>query len=365
MVVGRDHDDGVAAHDGRRKTGDEAVERGLVGREDRDHAGRLGDGEVEVRAGNGIRRAEHLGELVRPARVPDDAIDRALDLTTAGAHGGEARRPASPSSRRAGTAPDRGCRRSRAPNRRTPCAPRRRPRARPSVSPRDVVALDLERPPGLGARERAADEQLVGLPDRRGASPVIRTSGTPRARGGRPRGRSRTPCSRRTASRIEAVEGVGPHDARAQPLGHPEDPRALLRPDPGREPVHRVVRLLDRLVRRPEGEHLQHRPEDLLLRDPVALRDAREHGRREPVAALGQLAGRLVDLRPLLLPACDELADPVELRRRVDRTDVRVLVERVADAQGRPSGASACARAGRGSTPARAAASPRSRRGPG
>ena len=47
--------------------------------------------------------------------------------------------------------------------------------------------------------------------------------------------------------------------------------------------------------------HREHRPEDLLLRDPVALRDAREDGRREPVALLGQPARRLVDLGALLL----------------------------------------------------------------
>src|SRR5688500_19633995 len=41
---------------------------------------------------------------------------------------------------------------------------------------------------------------------------------------------------------IEAVEGVRPDDARLELVGHPEDPRALLRPDAGREPVGGVVR---------------------------------------------------------------------------------------------------------------------------
>src|SRR6266508_2766895 len=117
--------------------------------------------------------------------------------------------------------------------------------------------------------------------------------------------------------RIEAVEGIRPDDAGAQALGHPEDARALL----------------DRLVRRAERQHAQHRTEDLLLRDPVALRDVREDGRREPVALLRQAARRLVDLRSFVASRLHELFDLVELHARVDRADVGVLVERVADAQ--------------------------------
>src|SRR5581483_263091 len=46
--------------------------------------------------------------------------------------------------------------------------------------------------------------------------------------------------------RIEAVVRVRPDHAGLQPLGHPEDPRALLGPHAGGETVRRVVRLLDR-----------------------------------------------------------------------------------------------------------------------
>src|ERR1051325_10168696 len=69
-------------------------------------------------------------------------------------------------------------------------------------------------------------------------------------------------------------------------------------------------------------------------REPIALRDVGEHGRHEPVALLRQAARRLVDLGALLLPATHELLDLLELRARVDRADVGVLVERIADAQG-------------------------------
>src|SRR3954447_25497417 len=106
--------------------------------------------------------------------------------------------------------------------------------------------------------------------------------------------------------RVEAVERVRPHDAGAQPVRHPEDARALLRPDTGAQSVRRVVRLLDRLVRRAECQDRQHGAEDLLLRDAVALRNIREDRRREPVALLRQAAGRLVDLGALFFPGCDE-----------------------------------------------------------
>src|SRR4051794_29411898 len=133
--------------------------------------------------------------------------------------------------------------------------------------------------------------------------------------------------------RVEAVERVRPDDARTQALSHPEDARSLLGPNSRAQSVRRVVRLLERFLGRAERQHGEHRPEDLLLRDAVALRDVREHRRREPIALLGQSARRLIDLRAFLLPARDELPDLLELHRRVDRADVAVLVERIADAQ--------------------------------
>ena len=88
---------------------------GSLGREHRDDTGRLGHGEVEVRAGDGVRAAEHLRQLVGPAGVPDDPVDRALDLAPAGARRAPGRRRASPSSRRGGRAPGRGCTASHPP----------------------------------------------------------------------------------------------------------------------------------------------------------------------------------------------------------------------------------------------------------
>src|SRR5262245_65564423 len=64
--------------------------------------------------------------------------------------------------------------------------------------------------------------------------------------------------------RVELVERVGPDDTGPQLVGDGQDARALLGPDPRRQPVRRVVGLLDRLGRRAEGEDGQDRAEDLL-----------------------------------------------------------------------------------------------------
>src|ERR1700686_4513413 len=97
---------------------------------------------------------------------------------------------------------------------------------------------------------------------------------------------------------IELVEGVRPDDARLEQRAHLENPRSLIGPHTGREAVHGVVRLLDRLFERAKGENAQHRSENLLARDAVALRDTREHSRLVVVALCRQLTRRrLIDLR--------------------------------------------------------------------
>ena len=201
MRVGRNHDDRVSSHERRCQPRDEPVERRLVRCEERHHAGRLGDGEVEVRTRNGIRRPEHLGELVSPARVPDHAIDRGLDLVTSRAHPGQPlaarlHRLCKPIQHLTAVVGGR-------------CSPARERLARRDhrfacILPRakrNVVPLALERPARFGPRERTADEQLVRLADRQPCHRTLRrrTSGTPRARDARLRGRIPTPCSRRTA----------------------------------------------------------------------------------------------------------------------------------------------------------------------
>ncbi len=66
----------------------------------------------------------------------------------------------------------------------------------------------------------------------------------------------------------------------------------------------------------------------------MGLGDAGEERRREPEAVVGQLAGRRPAAGTLLLADVGQLADLGQLLSGVDRTDVGVLVERIADPQG-------------------------------
>src|ERR1019366_1119027 len=77
------------------------------------------------------------------------------------------------------------------------------------------------------------------------------------------------PVPAERARRVEPVIGVGPDHARAQPLRHPENPAALLGPDPGRQSVRRVVRLRHGFLWSAERQHRQHRAEDLLPGDAI------------------------------------------------------------------------------------------------
>ena len=54
-------------------------ERGGLRRQDADDAGRLGHAEVEERAGDRIGGPDDLGQLVRPAGIPDPAVDGGID----------------------------------------------------------------------------------------------------------------------------------------------------------------------------------------------------------------------------------------------------------------------------------------------
>src|SRR6516162_7030912 len=87
---------------------------------------------------------------------------------------------------------------------------------------------------------------------------------------------------------IEPVERVRPDHPGPQPGRQPQDQRSLLRPDPGRQAIGGVVRLLDRLGRRAERQHGKHRPEDLLLRDAVRRGHPGKDRRREPEPAVRQ-----------------------------------------------------------------------------
>ena len=166
MDLRRDGDDCVASHERRHDPGHEPEERRLTRSEDGDDAGRLRHREVEVGAGDGIRAAEDLRHLVRPARVPDDTIDRGLDLLLSGGELREVRcarlhhlgQPVEhlPPVVRGHPGPG-GETRARRTNRVAGILPRRSP---------DVLPLGLVGPAGLRPGEGASDVELVRLLDR-------------------------------------------------------------------------------------------------------------------------------------------------------------------------------------------------------
>ena len=127
----------------------------------------VGSGTVKLKYGpaTGFDEPSTCASLsAQPAYQTKRSID-ALDLARARSTARRTRPCAPPSSRRSGRAPGRGCTRS--------CPPIRQGAARRADGvanvlargARDVLALRLVRAPRLGARESAADEELVGLLD--------------------------------------------------------------------------------------------------------------------------------------------------------------------------------------------------------
>ncbi len=92
----------------------------LLGSENPDDSGRLRHGEVEVRPGDGIRRAEHLRAACRPSPRTRRA-DRSSGRPPPARSRGRRTRPGAPrASRRSGRRPGRGCKRSSPTSRRPP-----------------------------------------------------------------------------------------------------------------------------------------------------------------------------------------------------------------------------------------------------
>ena len=129
---------------------------------------------------------------------------------------------------------------------------------------------------------------------------------------------------------VRRVVGVDPRDAGAQGLDHAHRARDVLGPHSSGEPVDGVVGDPDGLFLVVEGDHHEHRPEDLLLGDAHRVVDAHEDGglvveaaAAEPVAA-GRQRGALV------LADGHVLLDRLELLPAHQRTHLALGVERVA-----------------------------------
>ena len=161
-----DRDDGVAADERRRDPRDEAEQRRLLRRDDGDDAGRLGHGEVEVRARR--RGSTTPSTCASLSAKPAYQTQRSIARSTSSRPGRELGELGGARLHHLGdpvehlAAVVRGRRR-----------PLRLRGARGddgvagvlARGPRDVLALRLVGAPRLGARERAADEELVGLLD--------------------------------------------------------------------------------------------------------------------------------------------------------------------------------------------------------
>ena len=214
-----DDDAGVAGDDHRGDHADQAEQRRLLRRQHGDDAGRLGDREVEVRPGDRVGAADDLGDLVGPAGVPDEPVDRrvdgglglplgaalaALDLLDELARAG----PRAP--RRSGRRPGRGCTACGSTSRRTPCGRPRRRRGRPCArrarrwrgsGPWRPRRRTSGRTRCAGTRRRCRACRSCARRARArpsvGFGSAVSGQGRPPVRGGRPRGRSPTPCSRR------------------------------------------------------------------------------------------------------------------------------------------------------------------------
>ena len=185
----RGHDDGgVAGAEHRREHADEAEQARLLRRQDGHHAGRLGQREVEVRPRDRVGGAGHLRELVGPAGVPDDAVDRIADAARA------PRPPSRPRPRRPrrrtarddrrasrprGRSPGRGCRPSRPTSPGRPCAPPRRRRARPCARPGRRARAARRRRPRPG---RSGPTPSAGTRRRSRACRSCARAGAPRSR---------------------------------------------------------------------------------------------------------------------------------------------------------------------------------------
>ncbi len=129
------------------------------------------------------------------------------------------------------------------------------------------------------------------------------------------------------------AERVVPDGARAQLPGDLAGPVDVVGEDGGVQPVDRVVGELDGVVLVVGGDHAEHGPEDLLLRDRRVVVDVGEHGGLDVVAALEvRGAAAAGDQRGALVDALGDVAlDTVALAAHGERAHLGLRVEGVAD----------------------------------
>ena len=205
---------------------------GCVGRNDADDASRLRQRERQERRRHRVDPAEHRLELVGPAGVVDEHVDRGIDLPRRRVTAAQLLRVATRAPRPLGTGSGRGCTRCARPTGQPLGGPRRPRRERPCASPRDVDRLltgDLRAvvAPRLRAHEGPADPQLVRLAET-GHPPDSRLTEHPQIRAQPGRAALAAEAGLLVAAerggRVEVVVGVLPDDARRAARSRPRTP---------------------------------------------------------------------------------------------------------------------------------------------
>jgi len=102
---------------------------------------------------------------------------------------------------------------------------------------------------------------------------------------------------------------------------------------PALKPNMGVVGPLDRFGGRAEGENAEDRSEDFFAGNPMGGGHAGKEAGPEPIATLRKGAFALHQVRALGHAGGDEFLDLGELIRGMDRTDIGVFVQRIADPQ--------------------------------
>src|SRR5690606_10838820 len=137
--------------------------------------------------------------------------------------------------------------------------------------------------------------------------------------------------------RIERMVRVDPDGPRLQSAGDAVRALHVPRPDPGGEPVDRLVGERNGLLLITERHRHQDGAEDLFLRDRRTGIDALEDRRLDPVTLFLALVERALaaqrDVRTVRAAALDVAEDPLELLARDQRPVAPLRVERIARLQ--------------------------------
>ena len=136
------------------------------------------------------------------------------------------------------------------------------------------------------------------------------------------------------ARRIESVVGIQPDDARLKSAGDLKYFAAFVGPHPGGESESSVVGTTDCFFRRTETHHREYRSEDLFTGDDMVGLDVREEAGLAPESFVWKRRGARLMHGGAFRGSLSEISlDRRQLWAGVDRADVGVFVEGIADSE--------------------------------